>query len=360
MDLRELNRATLARQHLLERTDRPAVQVIEDLAGMQAQVPKPPFIGLWTRMNKFATKDLSKILHEKKVVRGTLMRGTLHLVSTPDYLLFRPVLAEFLRASISGVLRDRAKELDIEGTVAESKKWFTKNSGTFEALRDYFIEKYPGGDARALAFAARCSLPLLQLPTDAPWAFPASAEFVLSQKWLGKEPGKEADAPAMVRKYLAAFGPATVKDAERWSGLKSLKATFEKLRDELVTFRDDKKRELFDLKKSPRPGDGAAPVRYLPEFDNLLLAHDDRNRLIDDEHRKIVATKNLRILATFLIDGRVAGIWTSEKKRSVATLKLSPFAAVPKKTRTQLEEEGAKLLEFVEGEAKSREVVFAT
>lgn len=360
MELRELNRATLARQHLLERASRSVIQVVEDLAGMQAQVPKPPFIGLWTRMKKFAASDLSQALHEKKIVRATLMRGTLHLVSTADYATYRPALAEFLASAMTGVLRDRAKTFDPEEAVSIAKKWFTKNSTTFEALRDHFAEKYPDGDVRAMAFAARTLLPLIQVPTDATWAFPASAEFALAQKWLGVEPKKTAEPKELVRKYLAAFGPATVKDAQTWSGIKNLKITFAELRDELVVFRDEKKRELFDLKNAPRPGgESSAPVRFLPEFDNLILAHDDRSRVIDLEHRKLVATKNLRILATFLVDGRVAGIWDVEKKRSVATLELSPFATLAKKTRAQLEEEALPLLEFMEPEAKQREVVFS-
>lgn len=360
MNRLQLNRATLARQHLLARTGRKPLQVIEDLAGMQAQVPKPPFIGLWTRMKKFAPADLAKRLHDRSAVRATLMRGTLHLCSTADYFIFRPAMAEMLAASMGAVLRDRAKTFELEKITAAGKKWFDKKSSTFEALRDHLLEKFPGGDERAMGFAVRTHLPLVMVPDDSAWSFPADSDFALAARWLEKEPAAKSDAQALVKKYLAAFGPATIADAQTWSGIKNLKPIFAALREELTTFKDEKNRELFDLPDAPRPdAETPAPIRFLPEFDNLVLAHDDRSRVIDDAHRKIVVTKNLRILATFLVDGRVAGTWTTEKKRGAAQLELTAFGKLDKKTRAALEEEGEALLEFLESEAKSRAVVFA-
>lgn len=360
MNRTELNRATLARQQLLVRTARKPLQVIEDLAGMQAQAPKPPFIGLWTRMKKFAPADLAKLVHDRKAVRATLMRGTLHLCSAADYFIFRPALAEMLAASMAGVLRDRAKTFELEKITAAGKKWFEKKSSTFEALRDHLLEKFPAGDERAMGFAVRTHLPLVMVPDDSAWSFPADSDFALAARWLEKEPDAKADAKELVKKYLAAFGPATIADAQSWSGIKNLKPAFAALREQLMTFQDENRRELFDLPNSPRPNvDTPAPVRFLPEFDNLLLAHADRTRVIDDAHRKIVVTKNLRILATFLVDGRVAGTWTTEKKRGAATLELTPFIKLDKKTRAALEEEGTALLHFLESDAKSSAVTFA-
>ena len=164
-----------------------------------------------------------------------------------------------------------------------------------------------------------------------------------------------APAPeALVRRYLGAFGPASVADVQAWSGVGSMKGVLDAMRDELEVFADERGRELFDLPEAPRPGaDAPAPVRLLPEFDNLVLAHDDRTRVIADEHRPRVTTKNLRVRATFLVDGFVAGTWTIEVKRRVATLRLEPFGALRKRAAAALRDEGERLARFVEPEAKS-------
>jgi hypothetical protein len=161
----------------------------------------------------------------------------------------------------------------------------------------------------------------------------------------------------LVQRYLAAFGPASVQDAQAWSGLPRLKDVFEALRPELVTFRDERKRELFDLPDAPRPGsDVPAPIRFLPDFDNLVLAHDDRTRFIAPEHRSRIVTKNLLVRATFLVNGRVAGLWRVERRKATAILVLEPFAPLAKKTLAALEAEGDALLKFVEEDAAAREV----
>ena len=160
-----------------------------------------------------------------------------------------------------------------------------------------------------------------------------------------------------MRRYLRAFGPASVKDAQTWSGVGALKSVFDGMRDELEIFADERGRELFDLPDAPRPDiEVPAPPRLLPEFDNLVLAHDDRSRVIADEHRPLVTTKNLRVKATFLVDGVVAGTWRTEVKRQVATLHLEPFATLSKRATQGLEREGEALLRFAEPDAKAWEV----
>jgi DNA glycosylase AlkZ-like len=196
------------------------------------------------------------------------------------------------------------------------------------------------------------------VPIEAPWSFPVSADFATAESWLGREISTvEEPAHQLVRRYLAAFGPATVTDAQSWSALSGLKPVFEDLRPELVTFRDDKKRELFDLPEAPRPAaDVPAPVRFVADFDNLVLAHVDRRRVIADEHRPKVVTKNLLVRATFLVDGFVAGLWKVERKKKVASLVLEPFQPLDKKTLKALEAEGDRLLAFQEEDAPVREV----
>ncbi len=350
---RQLNRATLARQMLLSRESIAATAAVERLAGLQAQLARPPFAGLWTRLEGFQRKDLIEPLLRREIIRATTMRGTLHLMSAADYVALRGALQPMLTKGMQAILRERAQNLDMEALQTEARGFFGGKPATFDALRNHLKAKNPTADERAMAYATRMHLPLVQVPTDDLWGFPAAADFALADDWLGKKvPTEEAPAHTLVRRYLAAFGPATPKDAQVWSGLPSLRAVFEELRPELATFRDDRKRELFDLPDAPRPGeDTPAPVRFLPEFDNLVLAHDDRTRVIADEHRPKVTLKNLQVRATFLVDGFVAGAWKVERKKKTATLVLEPFGKLAKKTLTELEREGEALLRFVEEDA---------
>lgn len=358
---RQLNRALLARQMLLSREPATAVGAVERLAGLQAQIARPPFVGLWTRLEGFRREDLLEALHRRQVVRVTAMRATLHLMSSADYLGLRGALQPALARGMQAILRDRAKTFDLDAIEAEARAFFGGAPATFDALRNHFKEKDPDGDERAMAYAIRTHLPLVQVPTDGTWGFPAAADFAMADAWLGTQVSKEpAPAHELVRRYLAAFGPATPGDAQVWSALQGLRAVFEELRPTLVTFRDERKRELFDLPEAPRPSeDTPAPVRFLPEFDNLVLAHDDRTRVIADEHRPRVVTKNLQVRATFLIDGFVAGTWKTERKKKSAVLIIEPFAPIDKKTMAALESEGDALLRFVEEDAEVRELRFS-
>ena len=359
---RALNRALLARQMLLEREQTTAVDAVARLVGMQAQVARPPFIGLWTRLHAFERTQLAAALHERTVVRVTAMRGTLHLMTAADYVALRGALQPMLSRGMQSILRDRMATLDMAELNAEARRFFGKAPATFDALRDHLVKKFPSGDERAMGFAIRMHLPLVQVPTDALWAFPSAADFALADGWLARDISTVATpAEAMVLRYLAAFGPATPADAQAWSGMTGLREVFEALRPSLATFRDERKRELFDLPDAPRPEeDVAAPVRFLPDFDNVVLSHDDRTRVVADEHRPRVTLKNLQVRATFLVDGFVAGTWKSERKRKTAVLVIEPFAAVPKRARTALEQEGEGLLAFLEEDAAVREIRWAT
>jgi hypothetical protein len=354
---RQLGRATLARQMLLSREKTTALKAIERLVGLQAQLARPPFIGLWSRLSTFRAEDLTRLVHEKKVVRATMMRGTLHIVSTRDYLALRPTLQPMLSAGMHAVLRDRASGLDLDGLATAARACLDERPRTFEEVRAVLRDAWPKADERAMGYAVRTHLPLVQVPTDTRWGWPGAACFAVAESWIGKPVGTASDLRTLVLKYLAAFGPATVADAQTWSYLRDLKGTFEELRPKLRVFRDERGRELFDLPKAPRPpADTAAPVRFLPDYDNLLLSHADRTRIIRDEHRPKVATANLRILATFLVDGMVGGTWTIERAKTSAALVLQPLVPLSKKTRAELVEEGTGLLRFAESDARSTEV----
>ncbi|NOK02380.1 MULTISPECIES: winged helix DNA-binding domain-containing protein [Myxococcus] len=357
LTLRALNRATLARQMLLAREQTSVLGAVEQLLALQAQQAKPPFIGLWSRVAGFERDVLQVLLQRKEVVRATLMRGTLHLASAEDYRHLRASFTPLLEASVASVLRERAKGLDVAPLVKEARAFFDEAPRTFEALRDHLVARHPQNDERAMGFAVRMFLPLIQVPTETEWGYPGTTDFAVAESWLGAPLRAEADLPTLVQRYLAAFGPASVTDAQTWSGLKGLKSTFEALRPSLRTFRDEKGRELFDLPKAPRPDeDTAAPARFLPEFDSLVLGHEDRARLVDDAYRSKLITKNLRVPATFLVDGFIAGTWTVERKRAAATLVVEPFAPIKKKDRDALVKEGEALLRFMEPEARTFEV----
>ena len=227
---------------------------------------------------------------------------------------------------------------------------------TFDEIRGGLRERIPEVNDRALGYAVRTLLALVMVPDeDARWGYPRVARFQEAEAFLGR--GLDArDAQALAARYLGAFGPAGAKDVQAWSGIGAMKAVLDGMRDRLEVFADERGRELYDLPGAPRPGsDVPAPVRYLPEFDNLVLAHDDRSRVIADEHRPLVTTKNLRVKATFLVDGVVAGTWSIEVKRKVATLRLAPFGKLAKRVVRELEAEGDALLRFTEPAVASRE-----
>ena len=353
---RRLNRATLARQMLLARERVSAVEAVERLCGMQAQEAGPPFVGLWTRTEGFGRDELHRALHERSVVRATLMRATLHLMSARDYAAFRAVLQPVLTRAM-GVLGARAEGLDLEQVLPVARALLEEAPRTFSQLRALLLQRFPEVNDRALGYAVRTQLPLVMVPTPDRWGFPSVARFTPAETWLGRPLSDDGAPRELVRRYLAAFGPASAADVQTWSGLQGMKDVLASMRSELLVFRDERRRELFDLPDAPRPDEGvAAPPRFLPEFDNLVLSHADRSRVLADEYRGRITTKNLRVRATFLWDGFVGGTWEVERKKGAATLRLSPFEPLPKAAATALTEEGETLLRFAEEDAATFEV----
>lgn len=357
---RQLGRATLARQLLLERHAITPLKAIERLAGMQAQQAQPPFLGLWSRLAEFRRATLHRLLHRRKVVRAPLMRHTLHLVSARDYVALRGPVQPALTRALTSALRKRAAGLDLPRLTADARAFLDAEPRTFQQLRAHLAGLHGDHDDRALGYAARSHLPVVQVPTDARWAFPPSAAFAAAATFLGTElPLADQRPQALVRRYLAAFGPATAADVQTWSGLTGLRATLEELRPKLRVLRDERDRELFDLPRAPLPAaNTAAPARFLPAFDNLVLAHADRSRLMDEGVSARICTKNLRVLPTILVDGRVAGTWETERSRKRARLVIAPFDSLPAKARRDLEREGQALLRFAEEDAEAFEVSY--
>ena len=253
-------------------------------------------------------------------------------------------------------LGSRAKGLELDDVLPAARKLLEKEPRNFDELRGLLQERFPEVNERALGYATRMSLPLVMVPTEDRWAFPAKADFTPAETWLGR-PLADADPEALVLRYLAAFGPAAAADMQTWSGMKGMKAVLKGLGDRLETFEDENGRQVFDLPDAPRPGEETdAPPRFLPEFDNLVLSHADRTRLLADEHRPAVTTKNLRVRATFLWDGFVAGTWKVERRKAKATLHITPFGKLPRGAAKALSEEGEAVLAFVEEDAATYDV----
>jgi hypothetical protein len=359
LTVKELNRATLARQMLLERGSVGVVEGVERLAGMQAQEPKHPYLGLWTRIEGFEAGDLRAALFAREVVRATLMRSTLHLMSAAHYRALRmsmqPSMSVALRA-----LGARSQGLDLERVLPAARKLLAARPLPFDEIRARLQEQFPEVNDRALGYAVRTLVALVMVSAEQErWGFPRVAEFTLAEDWLGASVA-DADPEALVRSYLAAFGPASAADVQNWSGVGGMKKLLDAMRSQLAVFADERGRELFDLPDAPRPGASvSAPARFLPEFDNLVLGHEDRTRIIADEHRPRVTTKNLRVRSTFLWDGFVRGTWTIETKRRVATLRLAPFVALPRGAVKPLRAEGEALLGFAEPDARDYDVQIA-
>jgi hypothetical protein len=250
------------------------------------------------------------------------------------------------------------KELDLAALVKEARIFFDGEPATFEALRAFLLKRFPKVNERAMGYAVRTHLPLVQLPTETdPWSFPGSASFAVAESWLGAKLKDEAPLDALVLRYLAAFGPATPADFQAWSACGGIAPVFERLAAKLATFQDERGRTLYDLPKAPRPaGNADVPVRFVPDYDNLVLGHADRTRIISEAHRPRLVTKNLQVKATFLVDGFVAGSWKVERTKATATLVVEPFEKLDRASKDALAAEGDALLRFVEPDAAKQDL----
>jgi hypothetical protein len=362
LTLRQLNRATLARQLLLERDTMSVPEALERLAGMQAQLPMPPYVGLWTRLRDFERDHLAALIEERKVVRATMMRATLHLVTTEDYLRLRGAIQPVLDSAQESIAQRRDDSIDFDKVLAEGRRLLKAKPRTFAEITAHFADTMSNADPGAVRYTIRTKLPLVQVPTTTGWRYPGTPQFTLAEDYLGEKisiAATDDDFRLLVKRYLAAFGPATSTDMQTWSGLGGMKEVFESLRDELVTYRDEKKREVFDLPDIALPYENTpAPPRFLPEFDNLLLSHKDRTRVVADAYRKQVYLPGLRVAATILVDGVVQGAWKVAKSKGTATLNITSFEKWSKAVRDELTDEGERLIRFIEPDAKSHDVQF--
>ncbi len=333
LTLRELNRATLARQLLLERRRLAVVPALERVAGLQAQWAPATYVGLWTRLDGFRRETLERLLLREQTVRAVLMRGTIHLVSHRDYGLFASAvgLPGWVRpewAAVAERLHDAVRE-------------FGRTPRTRKEIATWVAEEHgidAGDDAARLWYALRMAGRLTHSPESGTWKQPRETTYVLIDHELVDPLPARIE---LVRRYLSAFGPATRADVAEWSGLRvrDLEPALDAL-EPLRRFTDERGRELLDLPRAPLPpGDAPAPVRFLPRYENLVLSHADRTRAIADEHRKAVIHGAGMVEATFLVDGFVAGLWKVEKGR----VRVEPFGPLPRAWRRPVEDEAARL-----------------
>ena len=349
---RALNRALLERQHLLARRKASAAAEIEHLVGMQAQVPNSPYVGLWTRLEGFQPKELTELISKRRAVRLGLLRNTIHLVTARDCLALYPLFPATLERTLkSSPFGRNLVGVDMSAVVAQARTLLQEKPRTFSELGALLKQRWPDRDPTSLAYVIRHLVPIVQVPPRGIWGMSGQPTWTSAEHWLGRTPTAKPSLEKLVRRYLGAFGPASVADVTAWSGLTGLRDIVEKLRSGLRTFQDERGRELFDVPDGPLPdANTPAPPRFLPEYDNLLIGHADRTRVIDYAYRYVIFT------GTLLVDGFVQATWTIKRARDAATLTIEPLRRLSKADRVAVVEEGERLLAFAASEASRREV----
>ncbi|GGW63812.1 hypothetical protein GCM10010503_46150 [Streptomyces lucensis JCM 4490] len=339
LDTRALNRATLDRQLLLRRSRRSVQDAVHHLLGLQAQNVKPPYHALAARLDGFAPERLSVLMAGRDVARIVTLRSTIHTHTAHDCLTLRPFVQP-ARDRELGAFRRGLNGVDPDRLAAVARELVETEPRTMAQLRRALGARWPDADPRALAVAARCTLPLVQVTPRGLWGESGQVALTTAEHWLGRPAGPAPAPEAVVLRYLAAFGPASVKDMQTWAGLTRLRDAFERLRPRLVAFRDTGGTELFDLPDAPRPDpDTPAPPRFLPEFDNLLLSHADRTRVVPPAHRGRNWQGNQAHRA-LLVDGFLAGLW----KQAPDALVIEPFGKLTGAQREEVAEEGLRML----------------
>jgi hypothetical protein len=344
---RALNRALLARQGLLERSRTPPLEMIERLVGMQAQVPSNPYVALWSRLEGFRAEELSELIAGRAAVRAQLMRSTIHLVSAGDCVALQPHALPVLAGTFRSSWTRRIAGADVGEVVAAGRALLADGPRTRAELAAALAPRWPGADPGALAQAVAFHTPLVQVTPRGLWGESGAPRWQRTEAWLGRELDGGPPVDAVVQRYLAAFGPAATADARTWSGFTGLRAVLERLRPQLVTFRDERGRELFDVPGAPLPDPGMpAPPRFLPEYDNVLLAHADRSRMLAGLGPGQPFPPSGRWIGTLLVDGFFRAHWRIED----ATLtidRFTPHADDPTGTLDEIAAEGERLLDFV-------------
>ena len=340
---RELNRATLSRQHLLGHSSKPALEMIDHLVGMQAQNPHDPYFGLWARLDRFDPADLSTAISRRQAVRTAYLRATIHLVTSDDLLELDPTVRPVSKRVFSSTSFARAVAgIDLGELLATGRALLEEQPRSRADLARLLADRWPDQDPQSMAQAVTYNLPLVQVPPRGLWGQKGNAIWTTVESWLGRTIDTRPDPQVLVIRYLAAFGPATSSDMRAWSGVTGLGKVVDGLRDRLRAFTDENGRELLDLPDAPRPDPQTpAPPRFLPEYDNVLLGHADRARIIPADARAPGWEGNL------LHDGFLVGSWKMARNKGEARIVVSPFRAMTKRAASGVADEAARLLTAV-------------
>lgn len=341
----QLNRALMKRQCLLRRVSLSPAQLIEHLVGLQAQIPLSPYLGLWSRLQRFRPEQLSELLLTRAAVRAPLMRSTIHLVTGADFAVIWPVARTVLvRTFGSSEFARDLKSLKSEEIAPVANKYLREQPRTLAALGRLLAEHWPKVRPDSLAYASRCSVPVVQVPPRGVWGKSGQATWAPAETWLGRKVKRNTQVEPIFLRYLVAFGPATVADFQAWSGLAGSHESIERLRSKLKIYGDEHGRELFDIPGATIPeAKVRVPVRFLPEYDNVLLGHADRSRVLPHGVRRKIAIGQ----PTVLIDGFAAATWRILCERNSAKLAISLLKEVSQKQLSELTKEGEQMLDFL-------------
>lgn len=348
---RALNRALLERQFLLARVSRPALDVVAHLVGMQAQEPADPYVGLWTRLAGFDPGALAAAVASGAAVRLALQRSTIHLVTAADAVALRTVLQPVLERQAHGLFRNRLGGAALPELAALSRSLVGATPMTFGELGRALRERWPEGEENALSQTARALVPMVQLPPRGVWGRSGRARHGLLDHPLGPDPAPDG----LVLRHLAAFGPASVADVQNWSGLTRLAEVADRLRPSLRTLRAADGRELLDVPDAPLPPeDVPAPVRFLPQYDNVLLGHADRARVAPPTARALYDEEFH--WSPVLVDGLLRAVWRLDRKAGRLHVRAGRLSRTE---RTDLVAEGTALLILLVPKAEHPEVILS-
>ena len=360
LTLRELNRATLARQFLMERASLSPLDAMKHLVAMQGQVSNAPYLGLWTRLHTFERDSLTQLLESKQVVRASSLRGTLHLLTAEDYVAIHPLLQATLSRNLR-LFAGQAQGFEMEQFVKEMQAYIQAQPRTGVELRAKMEEFFPGMGKQHIADSVKMHLALIQILPAGTWGFTGRPTHIEASAWLGRSltsPEVGLGLHQLILRYLAAFGPASVKDIQTWSGLTGLQSTIDVLKPELRTYRDEQGRVLFDLPDAPLPrAETPAPVHFLPAYDNLVYGYADRRRVIADEHRSFLSSGNIAV-TIFLVDGFARGMWKVEQQGALTRLVIEPFEPLSLVVQNELRKEGARLIRWILDGTETFEIQF--
>ncbi|MFC7532539.1 winged helix DNA-binding domain-containing protein [Actinoplanes sp. GCM10030250] len=351
---RELNRTYLHRQLLATREPRRASDIVEHLVALQGQESDSPYLSLWARSAGFRIEDLTELLENREVIRSALLRGTQHLSAGVDFPWLRPTLQPALDrlSGRGGILAG----LDTEKFTEIAREALADGPTTRPELARRLVERFPGTDVKALSYVVHLRLPLLHPPPAGVWRHRGRVRCVLAEDWLGRPLAAGPSPETLVMRYLAAFGPASAKDLQVWSGLTRLGGLLTEMRSRLRVYRDENGIDLYDVPHAPLDDpDSPAPVVFLPEFDNAVLGHADRARIIHPGDRAIVMPGWSIVRPTVLVDGFVSAVWALHG----TTLSIAPLRPLAPADVAAVEEEAARLLAFVAPDAGAPDVRWA-